>query len=181
MKNFSHKHIEKIFRESTSPDDLFDAFNIAVKNKICDVDLYKILLANPGLSKDELIMFTEKLVREFKDYSYDLYLWTARIFENYYDYYKYLDSSIYYYQKAANIKPTEYHPLLSAINLYNYEIDIPANESILNLINTGVSKVNRKSKIYFALAKHFNKKGDIEQKQKYFRLAENAAHNENQK
>ena len=140
--------IEKIFRESNSSEELFDAFQLSINTGIKDLELYKILLANPTLSKDEIIMFTEKLGAEFVEGSYDLYMWTANIFENNISDYEYVENSLLYYQKFAAIKPHKADPLISALKLYNYEIELPANSLIHKMVTNGVKNVNLKSKVY---------------------------------
>jgi hypothetical protein len=174
------EQIEKVFRESNDPEELFDYLRIAISEKICDADLYKILLANPVLSNDEIIMFTEKITEEFENCSYELFMWTAQIFEDSFVDYSHLERSIYYYQKAAIANSLEYAPYLAALQLYSYELPLPTNESIMQLVNTGVSNVKIKSKIYFALADHFAKLGNIELKRKYSTLAQKAVRKENQ-
>ena len=76
------KKIERIFRNSNNSDEIFDAFTEAVKEKIDDVNLYKILLGNHSLSKDEIIMYAEKLCKEFPHHKYEIYMWVASIFQN---------------------------------------------------------------------------------------------------
>jgi hypothetical protein len=173
-------YYESIFRNSTSRDEIFDAFNLAVKNKIYDKDLYKILLANPALSNEEIIMYTEKLCKERKELGYDLYNWTGYLFYLKDRDFSLLDNSLYYFQKAFMLNPEEYKPLISALSLYNYEIDLPANADILRLVNTGLSKVKKKSVIYRQLSKHYGKLGNEELCRKFSRLAERSRREENQ-
>lgn len=171
--------IESIFRNSNSSDELFDAFINSLNHNLSDIDLYKILLANPTLNKDELIMFTEKLAKEFKKYSSDLYLWTANIFENNCEDYECLEKSVQYYQKAGLANPTDPTPYLSLLNLYNYDFETPANKQILNIIDKGIDKVKKKSKVYFSLSDHYKKIGNVSLQKRYSRLAEKFAREEN--
>ncbi|GBD89404.1 hypothetical protein BMS3Abin04_00109 [bacterium BMS3Abin04] len=172
--------IESIFRNSNSSDELFDALITSLDHNLSDIDLYKILLANPTLSKDEIIMFTEKLGKEFKKYSSDLYLWTANIFENNCEDYEYLEQAVQYYKKAGLANPTDETPYLNLLNLYNSDFETPANKQILNIIDEGIDKVKKKSKVYFALADHYKKAGNINLQKKYLSLAEKSARLENQ-
>ncbi len=173
-------YFEHVFRNSISPEQLFDALSLAIKKGICDGDLYKILLANPALSPDEIIMFTEKLSKEFNDCSYDLFLWTGYLFQMRDHDLSLIDNSLYYYQKAFMIDPENHQPLLSALSLYNYEIALPVNDDVLRLVNTGLIKAKQKSPVYKALSKHYRKTGREELARKFAILSENAARKEDQ-
>lgn len=163
--------IEKTFRESFSSGELFDAFNIAIKNKIDDPELYKVLLSNPTLSKDELILFTEKIRQDLPKLCFDIYTWTAWVFENRNNHYAHILDAINYYQRAAYTMPEKLEPYLKALALYNYEFEQPQNIEIMQLVNTGEEFVNEKKQLYQALAKHFGKKGDLTLERKYRELA----------
>ena len=177
---YSLNYFESIFRNSTSPDELFDAFTLAVKNKIYDRDLYKILLANPVLSPEEIIMYTEKLCNEHKDLRYDLYNWAGYLFYLKDQDFSLLDSSLYYYQKAFLINPDENKPLVAALSLYNYDFNLSINGDIMRLINTGLITVKKKSIVFHQLSKHYVKTGNAELSKKFSRLAEKSAREENQ-
>ena len=170
---------ENIFRNSTSPDLLFDAFQEAIKLKIKDPEIFKILLGNPALSKDEIKMFVEKLIKEFPGYSHELTIWVAKIFEHKDDYHNSLGETIRYYKRANDYKPDSPEPLLNLLSLYNYELDLPTNKDILEFVETRSSLVKVKSKIYYALADHYKKIGNKKLELKYFALAERAAEIEN--
>lgn len=172
------KNIESIFRSSTSPDELFDAFRNAIGLRIDDIELYKILLANPSISTDEIKMYTEKLLREFSEKSFQINIWAARIFENRSNYYEHLESAVYYYEKAAAAKPTDHTALVELLKLYNTEIDLPINKKILEIVEERSPAVNLKSKVYFELADLYKKKGDLVKGSRYLALAEKAAERE---
>jgi len=171
--------IENIFRNSTSPDFLFDAFQEAIKLKIKDPEIFEILLGNPALSSDEIKMFTEKLIKEYPDHAKELSVWTAKIFEHKDDYNNSLEDAIHYYKLAQDYKPNSPEPLLSLLHLYNYELDLPTNKVILELLEAKIAPVRVKSKIYYALADHYKKVGDKNLELKYFALAERSAEIEN--
>ncbi|MCX6169626.1 MAG: hypothetical protein NTX65_09805 [Ignavibacteriales bacterium] len=172
--------IEETFRNSTSADELFDAFQDAIKLKLADMGVYKILLANPTLSPDEIKLFTEKLIKEIPDSSFDLSMWAGKVFENHTDYFNYVSDALFYYQRANSFKPEFHEPLLSLLNLYNYEIDLPINKKIFDIIEESVSNVNQKSKIYYALSRHYKKCGDSNMEIKFYALAERAAEKESE-
>lgn len=174
------KDIENIFRTATSSDEIFDALILALNKRIKNLELYKILLANNSLSKEELIMFTEKICGEFSDFSYELYNWLAKILENNLFDIRSLESALYYYQKAFLIKPAQHAPLLSAFCLYNYELNLPVNFSILQFVSNGISSVEKKSEVYQKLSEHFMKTNNLELSKKYAGLAEQSRRKENQ-
>ena len=172
------KKFEEIFRNSKSSDELFDAFQGAVKINLCDLQTFKILLANPTLSPDEIKMFTEKLIKEIPNESLDLLLWTGKILENHPDNSNYLEDALIYYRRAISTKPNFNEPLLRILNLYNYEIELPINRKILEIVEELVTAVDQKSKVYYALAHHYKKCGDSKSEAKYIALAEKSAKRE---
>lgn len=172
------KKIENIFRNSSSSDELFDAFDEAIKYKIEDFEIYKVLLGNPTLSLDEIKMYTEKLLRELKQNHFQISLWTAKLFENFHDDYDSLESAISYYLKAIQYNPSSHEPFLGLLKLYNFDIDLPSNRRILQIVENGIPAIKYKSKIYFALADLYKRIGDIRNEAKYVALGEKAAENE---
>ena len=167
--------IENIFRNSTSPDLLFDTFQDAIKLKIEDPATFKILLGNPALSADEIKMFVEKLIREYPGYAYELSIWAAMIFEHKDNYPDYLEDAVHYYKKAHDYKPELFMPLLNLLSLYNYELDLLINKVILEFVETKIHGTQFKSKVYYALVDHYKRIGDKQLEVKYFVLAERAA------
>jgi hypothetical protein len=171
--------IEKIFRSSSSPEELFDAFRFAIAKKVSSIDLYKMLIANPALSQDEIIMFTEKIMREFPDSSYEMSMWTAGVFESNQIDYNYLESSVKYYTKALLEQPTECDPLIKLIKLHSTDLEHPANKHILDIVEAGLPGVHKKSKVYYELADLYKRLGNRKKEANYLALAEKAAEREN--
>lgn len=161
--------IEQIFRESSSPEELFDAFQNALKLRIRDAELYKILLSNVSLTFDEVKMFTEKLCKEFNDLSYDIWLWVAKIFETA-STTDSIETALNYYRRAIEIKSDDYTPYLNIINLYNKDLDFPPKDKISTLLRKGLSEVQRKSKLCFGIADFYRKMDDLEMNKKYMVL-----------
>jgi tetratricopeptide (TPR) repeat protein len=178
IQNDYYHRIELIFRNSNSPDELFDTFNDAIKLKITDLSLYKIFLGNPALSVDELKMFTGKLLKEIPENRFPIGMWAAKIFENRQSSYEFMENAIHYYILAMESKPDAHEPLLEMIRLYNIELDLPCNRKILELLDTFIPAVNSKSKVYFALADLYKKKNDLNTATKYLALANKAAERE---
>lgn len=170
--------LENIFRNSNDSDELFDAFQVALEKKINDIELYKILLANPALSEDEICMYTDKIVKEFEQYSYSFFIWTAKLFEPLTYKIESLEKSFYYFRKAAQLNPTNHVPYVEALNLYNYEIDMELNTRIIKFIEDSVKYVNEKSKVYKKLAEHYKLIGDFELQKKYELLTQKSKERE---
>lgn len=171
--------LENIFRNSTSPDLLFDAFQEAINLKVKDPEIFKILLGNPVLSTDEIKMFAEKLIKEFPRHAHELSLWAAKNFEHKNDHLNSLENAVHYYKRAYDYKPDSFESLILILQLYNYELDLPINKNIIEFVKKGVSSVQLKSKIYYTLAEHYKKIGDNQLEVKYFAMAERASEIEN--
>ncbi|MFA7227747.1 MAG: hypothetical protein WC061_01830 [Melioribacteraceae bacterium] len=172
MNSEEVKKIENIFRSSESHDELFDAFQGALRINLTDPEIYKILIANQALSTDEIKMFAEKLIKEFPEIAFDLLMWTGKILENKSGNYNHLEESFNYYRRAGSSKPESGIPLLNILNLYNYDIDLPANGIIIELCEKSMDAVSRKSEVYYALSAHYKRCGDRLREIKYFALAE---------
>ncbi len=172
------KRIEERFRNSSSSGELFDTFQTAIESKISDADVYKVLLANPNLTKEEIMLFTEKLAVELPQFKYDFYMWTAQVFENNLFDINSLENSLNYYKKACLAKPVECDPVLRALGLYNYDLDLPLNSKVIETVEASAPGVNLKSRIYFALAEHFKKANNLDMEKIYLELAEKAARDE---
>jgi hypothetical protein len=170
-------HFEKKFRDLNSSGELFDAFRDAIRNKIKDADLYKILLGNIALSPFEIKMFTDKLCTMFPDLSYDLLMWTANILENC-SAKNNIELAVEYYKKAAEADGLTHLPYYSIVKIYNPEFDNPPQEELLSLLQRGLEKVRYKSKIYFALAELYGKLNNLPFKHKYTLLAHKSAREE---
>ena len=140
--------IENIFRNSTSQDLLFDAFQEAIKLKVKEPEIFKILLWNQALSTDEIKMFVEKLIKEFPGNAHELSIWTAKIFEHKDKYKSYLDDAIYYYKRANDYKTDSIESLMPLLQLYNYEVDLSINKDIIKYVEDRISQIRLKSKIY---------------------------------
>ncbi len=173
------KKIEETFRNSVSSDELFDAFQAAIKFNLSDIDTFKILIANPALSPSEIKMFTEKLIKEKPRNAFDLLLWTGKVFESHPNYYNHMEDTVLIYERAIKHNPPAHEPLIKLLNLYNHEIDLPINSKILEIIDESIAEVNKKSEVFYSLAEHYRKCGDAEKKKKYFALAEKAVKSEN--
>lgn len=164
--------IEAIFRTSGSPDDLFDAFGVAINNKTKDPELYKILLRNKALSTDEIAMFAEKICKEFPEFRYSIFTCVAQLFSSISFYGKHHHKALGYYKKAADSDDTNPFPYLSAAKIYNQELNVPSFEELTFFIRDGIQKSYQKSKLCFALAELYKNRGEIDNEKIYRRLGE---------
>jgi len=178
MNEKDFKVLENIFLTSSSSEELFDAFDTALKGNIDDLEIYKILLANPALSIDEIEMFVKALSEKFPSMKYDLFMWTAFVLETYTEVSEYLEKATEYYAKAADIDLSSCEPYLGMLENYDYEIKHPANKVIINFIESRLNLIECKSKIYAALAEHYGKLGNGEKKSFYLKLFEKAERDE---
>ncbi|MCK9280607.1 MAG: hypothetical protein M0P71_08300 [Melioribacteraceae bacterium] len=174
----NENEIEKIFQNSACRNELFDAFGDALKSGIRNIELYKILLANPALSSDELEMYSEELVKKLNGNEYDFYIWTGQIFEmgRFKD--NTQEKAFHYYVKANRIKPTTNETLLKILQLYNYDYEVPINYLIEEIVENRVKFADKKSSVYRKLSEHFKSKGDLLKSSEYRALAELSAQRE---
>jgi hypothetical protein len=172
------KRVEEVFRGSSCSNELFDSFQEALKHSVSDIGVYKILLGNPALTSDEIKMFTEKLVKQFPQHTFETLFWTGNIFENQKEDLNRLEDSINYYKRAFLQNSFDEHTLVHLLNLYNYEMEIPANKTILDFVESEVITVNRKSRVYFCLSDLYRQKGNLLAAVRYLALGEKSAERE---
>jgi hypothetical protein len=176
---YSKEEIAKIFRYSASADELFDAFKESLELQLKDIELYKIFLSNPANTADEIKMYMEKLIKEFPQDSYALFMWAGQMFESFRSDYERLEDSYKYYFRAFETDKTNAQPILKIISLYSFEIDFPLNKKIIETAENNIASLHQKSVVYFALSNLFGKIGNVELEIKYYALAEKAAEREN--
>ena len=173
MTRVSKKYIENIFRNSVSPDELFDTFGIALQKKIQDMNIYRILLWNKALSPDEIIMFAEKICKENPNGCFHIYNCVGKIFSSTSVYGELNEKAMRYFKKAADANPTAHEPYLAIIKLYNPDLNIPDFNLVIKATNKGLETVEKKSKLCFAISKFYKLNGDVESGNKYQMLGEN--------
>ncbi len=164
--------LEDVFRNSNSPDELFDSFRIAISGRIKDEELYKILLRNKALSTDEISMFAEKICKEFPGLRYNIYFCVGQLFGSISTYGKHLDKALAYMLKSAAAEPTLSEPYTAIAKMYNKELNIPALETIIKTIEDGISLVEIKSPLCFALVDLYKLSGDKDKELGYQKLGE---------
>ena len=172
MPRYSIDELRSIFANSTDFNDLFDAFEDALEQKIQDVELYRLLFWNNSLSPDELCLFGGKLGREFPLIAYDTYMWLASVFEVTYSAYDNFELAILYYRKAAETKPKELQPYLDACDCYDPDLNIPPVDVLIDFVREGLNHVDKKKVLLQRLARLYEMIGDEEQAEYYRRLAD---------
>ncbi len=144
--------IRYIFNNSKNFNELFDAFDSALKQGVDDVELYRILFWNDSLGSDELILFGEKLARQYRHLAYDVYMWLASIFEVLFGKKDNFELALSYYQKAAAIRPNESDPYLDACDCYNPDLNIPPAKILIEFLKIGYEFVPINKNISLRLA-----------------------------
>jgi tetratricopeptide (TPR) repeat protein len=172
MSDEKKQELEKIFRESSSSTELFDAFRIAISNKIPDPDLYKTLLWNKALSADEISMYAEKITKEFPENSYNIFLWAGQIFGASSVFGEYHENAVKYFKKAAHINESTAEPYLLLAGTYNKELNIPPFEDVISILQDGIEKIEEKSRLCFIISELYMQQENIENSRRYRRLGE---------
>src|SRR5690606_1788772 len=172
MPKLSKKYIEHIFRNSDSPDELFDTFRIAIEQQIKDSNLYRSLLWNRALSSDEVMMFAEKICKYNPDLSYQIYSWVGKIFASLFVYGELSEQALEYYKKAAKCNPSAHEPYISIAKFYNPDLNLPSFESVIETLKKGIQSVDKKSKLCFSISKLYKNKGYVEEANAYQKMGE---------
>ncbi len=179
MPRFTLEEIRDKFSNSTDFNELFDAFEDAIDQKLQDVMLYRILFWNNSLAPDELCLFGEKLAKEFPNLAYDTYMWLASVFEVTYSSYDNFELAMKYYHKAAKAKPKEEAPYLDAADCYDPDLNIPSVDSLINFLKSGLKPADQKRNILLRLSYLYQVSGNQEQADYYRSLADDLGRSKN--
>lgn len=169
MHELTRTEIREIFNNSKNFNDIFDAFDSAVRQGVDDIEIYRLLFWNDSLSTDELLLFGEKLAREYRHIAYDVFMWLANVLEVLYGKKDNYELALTYYQKAAAIKPDEPDPYLDACDLYNPDIDIPPIKYLIEFLKVGLEFVYNKKSLCQRLSILYKISGDNDLAE-YYRL-----------
>ena len=172
MRSYTADELRRCFSTSTDFNEIFDAFQYALSQKIKDVEPYRLLFWNHSLTPDEVRLFGEKLAAEFPDLAYDVYLWLASVFEVTYSSYDNYELALHYYQKAASLKPSEVDPYLNACDCYEPDLNIPPLASLIDFVKKGIEHVANRTSLYKRLAQLYEIAGDTTLSEFYRRKAE---------
>jgi tetratricopeptide (TPR) repeat protein len=179
MPRFTLEEIRARFANSTDFNEIFDAFEDALAQKLQDVELYRLLFWNNSLAPDELCLFGEKLAKEFPSIAYDTYMWLASVFEVTYSSYDNFELAIKYYRKAAQAKPSEPDPYLDAADCFDPDLNIPPVDVLIEFLKEGVKHVSNKKALLLRLAHLYQIIGDDAQSEYYRNLADELGRSEN--
>ncbi len=169
MSELSREEIRERFTSATNFNEIFDAFESAINQKIDDIELYRLLFWNDFLQIAEIILFGEKLAKEFPHNAYDIYMWMANVFEAVFASRDNFEHSLLYYQKAASVKPTIPDPYLDACDCYDPDLNIPPLESLIEFVKHGIEHVENKKSLCSRLSYLYHLFGD-EDLSEYYRV-----------
>ncbi len=172
MPKFSKEEIRQRFATATDFNDIFDAFEDAIAQRIEDVEVYRLLFWNNSLSPDELCLFGEKLAQEFPAISYDIYMWLANVFEVTFSMYDNYELALEYYKKAASARPSEPDPYLDAADCYEPDLNIPPIDVLIEFLRQGAEEVTSPKNLYLRLSHLYEISGDSRLSEHYRRLAD---------
>ena len=172
MNQQEKEKIENIFRNSSDADELFDTFEIALKENLEDIESYKILFANPTLGLNEIKMFSQALCEKYPGFCFGVFTWVGNIFANKKYDSEWRKSAVDFFLKASDYEPAEPEPLIKLLELYDHEIDIPDNKLILKEVKERMNKVGKKKELYKSIAEFYKKEGNETLEKKYRSLAE---------
>ena len=175
MHIYSLEEIRRCFSSSSDFNEIFDAFQSALTQKVKDVEPYRLLFWNHALTADEVRLFGEKLAHEFPELAYDVYLWLASIFEVTQGQADNFELTVHYYQKAALARPMEPDPYLDACDCYDPDLNIPPLASLIDFVSHGVQHVKNPISLYKRLGYLYELAGDPGQGAYYRRLADDAS------
>jgi hypothetical protein len=171
MTESDKKKIEFAFRNSETFDELLDAFGLALKINLDDIESYKILFANPCLQLDEIKMLAKKVCERFPSLCYGIYCWVGDIFANKKYDSDWRKSAIDFFLKASNEEPERAEPLIKLLELYDHEISLPDNKRIIKEVKERKKFVEERKALYSAFADFYKISGKKELEMKYRRLA----------
>jgi len=175
MRFYSLEEIRRCFANSTDFNEIFDAFQAALAQKLMDLEPYRLLFWNHSLTVDEVRLFGEKLAGEFPELAFDVFLWLASIFEVTYSSSDNYELALHYYRKAASAKPNEPDPYLDACDCYDPDLNIPPLSSLIEFIKEGIAHVSNPASLYRRLSRLYEMAGDIDQSDYYRNKAEESA------
>ncbi len=162
MREYSLDDIRQTFSASTDFNEIFDVFQAALRQKMKDVEPYRLLFWNQSLTPDEIRLFGEKVAVEFNDLAYDVYLWLASVFEVTASSNDNFELALEYYQKAASARPAEPDPYLDACDCYDPDLNIPPLGVLVDFLKRGVEHVPHPAPLYKRLAQLYDIAGDAE-------------------
>lgn len=172
MRSYTLEEIRRCFSTSSDFDEIFDAFESALQQKVKDIELYRLLFWNHTLTPDEVRLFGEKLVKEFPDLAYDVFSWLATIFEATYSASDNYELAFHYYRRAAQARPAEPDPYLDACDCYDPDLNIPPVVALIEFLKEGIEHVTHPAILYKRLARLYEAAGEPDQAERCRRKAD---------
>ncbi len=169
MSKISVDEIRKRFELSKEFNEIFDAFEQCVEQRLNDIELYRLLFWNPTLTPDERCLFGEKLAKEFPPLAFDTYMWLANIFEVTHSMIDNYDLAVEYYKKAASVKREAISPYLQAADCYESDLNIPPVLILIEFLKKGVNHVKQPGALYERLVRMYEIAGNDEMSEFYRR------------
>jgi len=174
------EEIKRRFEFSSDFNEIFDAFNEALGQKIREIDLYRLLFMNPSLSPDELCLFGEKLASEVREFAFDIYIWLARVFEATHSMLDNYELTFAYYRKAAAVRPDIPDSYLRAADCYEPDLNIPPIARLIEFLKSGTAHVGQPKELYERLVYFYEILGNDEMQEFYGRKAAESSGGESQ-
>ena len=176
MSKLPVAEIRKRFESSTEFNEIFDAFQQAIDQRLDDMELYRLLFWNHTLTPPELCLFGEKLAKDFPVLAYDAYMWLANVFEVTYAMYDNYELALDYYRKAADCRPGDPAPYTEAAECYEPDLSIPPLNHLVEFLKQGATRVKERRTIYERLAYFYDLLGNDEMSMYYRRKLEEDQH-----
>lgn len=168
------EEIKRRFEFSSDFNEIFDAFEEALRQKVLELDLYRLLFMNPSLSPDELCLFGEKLAKEVTEFAFDIYIWLARVFEATHSMLDNYELTFAYYRKAASVRPDNIDSYLRAADCYEPDLNIPPIARLIEFLKSGTEHVGRPRELYERLVYFYEILGNDEMMEFYRRKTADA-------
>lgn len=175
MPRLSKEEIRERFESSKEFNEIFDAFEQSIEQRIDDIELYRLLFWNSSLKAEELSLFGEKLAKEFSHISFDVYMWLASVFEVMHSVYDNYELALQYYKKASDANPGAVSPYLDAADCYEHDLKIPPIHLLIDFLKQGAASVREPLPVYEKLAYLYELSGNDEMSMFYKRKAEESA------
>ena len=172
MSKLTVEKIRQRFEFSNDFNEIFDAFEQALKLRLDDIELYQRLFWNDSLKPDELCLFGEQLTKEFPKLAYDTYMFLANVFETMYSMIDNHELSFLYYRKAASVRPESSEPYMHAADSYEADLNIPNISSVIAFLKAGIQHAAAPKIFYERLVQLYEINGNDEMRNYYRRLAD---------
>ena len=171
MPKLTVEQIRNRFEFSNEFNEIFDAFEQALEQRLDNIELYQRLFWNHSLTPDELCLFGEKLAKEFTPLAYDAYMWLGNVFEVTHSVIDNHELAFHYYKKAASVHPEKSEPYMHAADCYEPDLNIPPLSAIIEFFKKGAQHAAEPKIFYRQLAEYYEMLGNDEMSNYYRRLA----------